>query len=452
MRPLRRSAFLLTGSLLAGINAFPMRTLRFSDPDFSSQLALLDRRAVPGAEVKATVESILEAVRTRGDEAVLELTHKYGGPRFTSPDQLRVTPQEFEAAKAAVPAQVREAIAGSHENVRQFGLHSRRADWKNRNAQGVEVGERFDPFERVGIYVPGGTAPLVSTAIMTCTLAAVAGVPQIVVTTPCDLNGTVNPALLYALEYAGATEVYKVGGAQAIAALAYGTASIPSVVKIYGPGNAYVVEAKRQVVGLVAIDLLPGPSEILVIADETANPAWIAADLLAQAEHGKNSAVVLVTDSQGLLDGVQREIDRQAATLSRASHLKEVLEGSTTLVLTADLEGAIDLCNRFAPEHTSVVTRDDDAVAARLRTSGAIFLGAWSPVAGGDFFAGPSHVLPTGGAGKSFPGLTVDQFQRRTSLVRFDEASLARSLKGIEAFAGVEGLDAHGRSASIRLE
>ncbi|HWL52426.1 MAG TPA: histidinol dehydrogenase [Chthoniobacteraceae bacterium] len=429
-----------------------MRTLRFSDGDFSLQLAALDRRATPAAEVEATVKEILRQVREEGDRALLALTEKFGGPRFASAEELRVTPQEFEAAKAAVPAQVREAIAASHENVRQFGLHSRRTDWSNRNAQGVEVGERFDPFERVGVYVPGGTAPLVSTAIMTCTLAAVAGVPEIVVTTPSDAEGNVNPALLYALEYAGATEVYKVGGAQAIGALACGTATIPPVVKIYGPGNAYVVEAKRQTVGLVAIDLLPGPSEILVLADETANPAWIAADLLAQAEHGKNSAVVLVTDSEAILEGVRREIDRQAATLSRASHLREVLEGSTTLVLVADLDAAIDLCNRFAPEHASVVTRDDDAVAARLRTCGAIFLGALSPVAGGDFFAGPSHVLPTGGAGKSFPGLTVDQFQRRTSLVRFDRASLARSLPGIEAFAGVEGLDAHGRSASIRLE
>ncbi len=429
-----------------------MRTLRPSDADYAQQLAALDRQAAPGDEVEKTVREIITRVRTEGDAALLDYTAQFGGPTLTDADALRVSEEEFQSAIASIPPEVREAIALSHENVRQFALRSRRDAWNARNAQGAEVGERFDPFERVGIYVPGGTAPLVSTAIMTCTLAAVAGVEQIVVTTPADASGKVNAALLYALRHAGATEVYKVGGAQAVAALAYGTGTIAPVAKVYGPGNAYVVEAKRQVFGRVGVDLLPGPSEILVIADESANPAWIAADLLAQAEHGHNSAVILVTPSEALPGAVEAEIERQAATLSRGVHIREVLEASTTLVLVRDLSEAVDLCNGYAPEHTSVVTREDDAIAARLRTSGAIVLGGYSPVAAGDFLAGPSHELPTGGAGKSFPGLTVDQFQRRTSLVRLDRDALERSLPTIETFAAIEGLDAHGRSAAIRLE
>ena len=428
-----------------------MRTLRFSDPDFSDSIRFLDRKAEPSAEVHATVADIVHRIREQGDAALFEFTQKFGGAKLTSAT-VRVSAQEIEAAVRRVSQKTKDAIAIAHLNVRSFAEKSRRHDWFGRNAQGVEVGERFDPFERVGIYVPGGTAPLVSTAVMTCTLASVAGVPEIVVATPAGPDGSVNDSLLYALQIAGATEIYKVGGAQAVAALAYGTESIQPVAKIYGPGNAYVVEAKRQVFGRVAVDLLPGPSEILVIADDSANPAWIASDLLAQAEHGHNSMVVLATDSAKLLAAVEREVESQAAQLSRAVHIQEVLEGSTFLVLVENIGAAVALCNGFAPEHASVVTAHDDAVAALLRTAGAIFLGGYSPVVGGDFVAGPSHELPTGGAGKSFPGLTVDQFQRRTSLVRFDIDSLRESLPVIQTFAAIEGLDAHGRSAEIRLE
>ena len=427
-----------------------MRTLRFSDPTFSDDIRFLDRHSAPGAEVHATVSSIVERVRSEGDAAVFELTRKFGGPSLTA-KTVRVSTAEFKAALKAVPQATRDAIAASHANVKSFAERSRRKDWSGRNAQGVQVGERFDPFQRVGIYVPGGTAPLVSTAVMTCTLASVAGVPEIVVTTPAGADGKVNDSLLYALQVTGATEVYKIGGAQAIAALAYGTASVAPVAKIYGPGNAYVVEAKRQVFGRVAVDLLPGPSEILVIADASANPAWVASDLLAQAEHGHNSVVVLATNSARLLAAVEKEVIAQAARLSRGQHVEEVLRDTTWLVLVKNLKDAVTLCNRFAPEHASVVTKDDDAIAAQLRTAGAIFLGGYSPVVGGDFVAGPSHELPTGGAGKSFPGLTVDQFQRRTSLVRFDAKSLKKSLPIIQTFSAIEGLDAHGRSAEIRL-
>jgi histidinol dehydrogenase len=286
---------------------------------------------------------------------------------------------------------------------------------------------------------------------MTVTIAAAAGVPEIVVTTPADATGKVHPALHYALNAAGATEIYPVGGAQAVAALAYGTDSIRPVQKIFGPGNAYVVEAKRQVFGQVAIDLLPGPSEVLVLADATANPAWVAADLLAQAEHGKGSQSVLVTPSARLLKSVEIEIRAQLQSLSRQQHLLGVLEKDCSLVLVKSLAEGIALANDFAPEHLSLVVKDETKVAAKIVTSGAIFLGGYSPVAAGDFLAGPSHTLPTGGAGKAFPGLMADMFQRRTSLVKLDRRSLAKSLRTIEQFSALEGLDAHGHSASIRL-
>ena len=404
----------------------PMRILRHSDPDFSSALGGLSRMSAPSPDVENSVREIIAAVRARGDAAVLELSEKFGGPKLRA-DQLRVSAAEFRDAKKNAGAETKSAVALAHENVRDFARRSLRKNWSAKNRQGVRVGERFDPFARVGIYVPGGTAPLVSTAIMTCTLAAAAGVPEIVVTTPADKTGAVNPALLYALEFAGATEVYKIGGAQAVAALAYGTETLAPTLKIFGPGNAYVVEAKRQVFGRVAVDLLPGPSEILILADSSANPAWIAADMLAQAEHGHGSAVVLATNSAKILRRVQQEFDAQLKTLSRQTHLSEV---SVTLVLVKSMADAVRLANDFAPEHLSISAKNEEALAAQIRTSGAIFLGGMSPVVGGDFVAGPSHELPTGGAGKSFPGLTVDQFQRRTSIVRFDEKSLRKSLPG----------------------
>jgi histidinol dehydrogenase len=286
---------------------------------------------------------------------------------------------------------------------------------------------------------------------MTVTLAAAAGVREIVVATPSDSEGRINDALLHALRISGATEIYKVGGAQAIAALAIGTQTIRSVQKIAGPGNAYVVEAKRQVFGEVAIDLLPGPSEVLVIADAKANPAWVAAELLAQAEHGKGSGIVLVTNSAKLLAAVHAQLTEQCAQLSRRDHLAGVLERDAYLVLVKSLADAVRLCNEYAPEHVSVMTEDPTSLAKEISTAGAIFLGAYSPVAAGDFLAGPSHTLPTGGGGKSFPGLMADMFQRRTSWVRMDEKALRKSLPIIEAFSALEGLDAHARSAAIRV-
>lgn len=422
-----------------------MKVLRYTDSYFTHSLAALKRNAEPSEDVRKTVSGIIADIRKRGDRALLELTAKFGGAKMKA-SQLLVS------EKPKVDAATQRAIAASFKNVFTFAKRSLRKNWTMRNAQGGMVGERFDPFQRVGIYVPGGTAPLVSTAVMTVTLAKAAGCPEIVVMTPCDKEGRVNAALLYALRHVGATEVYRAGGAQAVAALAYGTETIRPVQKIFGPGSPWVVEAKRQVFGQVAIDLLPGPSEILVLADSTASAAWVAADLLAQAEHGHKSSVLFVTDSAKLLIAVQQEIISQLTTLSRREYLMDVLKNDAALILVKSLKNAVSIANDFAPEHISIVTKNASKLASQIRTSGAIFLGGYSPVAAGDFVAGPSHTLPTGGAGKSFPGLTADMFQRRTSIVQLDKTSLKRSVATIEQFSKVEGLDAHGRSASIRFD
>ncbi|MFT4641657.1 MAG: histidinol dehydrogenase [Verrucomicrobiales bacterium] len=427
-----------------------MKIIRHTDADFSDQLAQLNRRAAPTPQVEATVSEILEAVRTGGDEALITLTKKFDGADLAK-GTLRVSPEEMTAACDAVSPEVREAVAAAKFNVERFAEESMRRDWSMTNAQGAEVGERFQPFQRVGVYVPGGSAPLVSTAIMTVTLATTAGVPEIVVTTPCDAYGNVNPALLYALSEAGAHEVYKIGGAQALAALAYGTDTILPVTKVFGPGNAYVMEAKRQVFGTVAVDLLPGPSEVLVLADETANPAFVAADLLAQAEHDPVSLIGLVTPSGALLEKVQKEVAKQKPFLSRVHIVDQVLERGTFLMQVQDFAQGVSVANGYAPEHLSLICEDEDKWLPEIRTSGGIFLGNYSPIAAGDFLAGPSHELPTGGAGKSFAGLTVDQFQRRTSVVKFDREAIAKSAPIISTFCGVEGLDAHANSAMIRL-
>ena len=427
-----------------------MRIVRPRDKNYAKFIRSLDRRARATPAVEKTVRDIIAAVEREGDAAVLRLTKKFGGPSLAAKD-LRMRSRELAAAWRSLDAPTRRALLAAHNNIRAFAARSLRKNWSSRNTQGAKVGERFDPFQRVGIYVPGGTAPLVSTALMTCTFAAAAGVPEIVAVTPAGKDGRVSKALLAALHLAGATEVYKVGGAQAVAALACGTKSIRPVAKIFGPGNSYVVEAKRQLFGRVAVDLLPGPSEILVIADRKANPAWVAADLLAQAEHGADSIALLLTDSAPLLKSVEREIDRQATQLTRGAILKKSLR-SAALVLVPHMTDAVKIANNFASEHVSLQVADPSKLAPKLTTSGAIFLGGYSPVAVGDFLAGPSHELPTGGAGKSFAGLTADQFQRRTSLVELSRASLRKSVPIVESFARVEGLDAHGRSASIRLE
>ncbi len=426
-----------------------MRVLRYTSKNYTRSLNALDRRAEPADDVRDTVTTILKDVRENGDKAVIALAKKFDKATLT-PKTLAVTTAEFAAAATGASAATKRHVKASHKNVLAFAKKSLRKDWSMKNAQGAEVGEIFLPFERVGCYVPGGTAPLISTAIMTVTLAAAAGVPEIVACTPCGPDGKVNPSLLYALHVAGATEVYKIGGAQAIAALAYGTKTIRPVAKIFGPGNRFVVEAKRQTIGSVAIDLLPGPSEILILADSSGNAAFIASDLLAQAEHGGDSQVCFITNSEKLLEDVQQEIKAQAKTLSRQTPIKNVLKNGTTLVLAESLEQGAEIANTYAPEHITLITRREKKIMPLIRTAGAIYLGNHSAVAVGDFLAGPSHTLPTGGAGKSFPGLTVDMFQKRTSIVRINPDAATKSAPIVSALASLEGLDAHAHSANIR--
>jgi histidinol dehydrogenase len=413
--------------------------------------SVLCRRYTPEEKLINQVSTILAEVRQRGDQALVEFARRFDRVDFI-PSELRISEPEIRLAADLVKPELVDALESARANVQAFATRGLRVDWVWKNAQGAEVGERFDPLGRVGIYVPAGTAPLVSTAIMTASLAAAAGVSEIVAVSPVGPEKAMNPGLLTALQMAGATEIYKIGGVQAIAALAFGTETIQSVYKIFGPGNAYVTEAKRQVFGYVAVDLVPGPSEIMVIADDTAVPAWVAADLLAQAEHGRGSVICLVALDPVVLEAVQVEIARQIDALARGVALSEVLEQNAFFVLAKDEEQAIAIANEFAPEHLSLVARHGEKMAAAILNAGAIFIGNFSPVVAGDFLAGPSHELPTGGAAKSFGGLTVDQFQRRTSIIRYDQDALSKSVSTISQFSEVEQLDAHGRSASIRFE
>ena len=430
-----------------------MNVLRHTDTGFARKLdRLTHTSSLFDPEIEQRARDILKAVRARGDAALLEFTERFDGAELTV-EQLTVSRAELFNAALAVEEPLRAAMALAGKNIAVFARRSLRRNWSVRNAQGAKVGEKFDPFQRVGIYVPGGKAPLASTALMTITLARAAGCPQIVVCTPCGKDGNVNPALLHAARMAGATEIYKVGGAQAIAAMAFGTSTVRRVQKIFGPGNAYVVAAKRLLFGQVAMDLLPGPSEVLVLADDTANARFAAADLLAQAEHGSgHERVWLVTPSLKLLRAVEKEIAKQLPKRTRREFIAKALAANGWLIQVKSLEQGINLANQLAPEHCEVMTRNARKVSERIITAGAIFLGHDSPTVLGDYVAGPSHTLPTGGAGASFAGLTVDQFQRRTSIVEYTPAALKKSLAAVEQFAAIEGLDAHGHSAAIRLE
>src|SRR2546423_2977428 len=429
-----------------------MNVLRFTEPGFAERVReLASASSLFDKTIEERTRGIIQGVYIRGDAALLEFTEQFDGAVLTV-DQLAVTKAEMMSASLKADAGLREAVEMAGRNIESFSRKSLRRNWSHRNAQAGTVGEKFDPFRRVGIYIPGGTAPLVSTALMTITLARVAGCPEIVVCTPCGKDGSINPAMLYAARSAGATEIYRVGGAQAIAAMAHGTATIRRAQKVFGPGNAYVVAAKRLLFGHVAIDLLPGPSEVLVLADDTARAKFVAADLLAQAEHGSgHERVWLVTTSSPLLRDVEREIDRQLPKLSRREFILRALSNNGWLIQVKTLEQGIDLVNQLAPEHCEIMTRNAANVGQRILTAGALFLGACSPTVLGDYVAGPSHELPTGGAGASFAGLTVDQFQRRTSVVEFNRVALKKSLATVRKFAEVEGLDAHGRSAEIRI-
>ncbi|MBK1790725.1 histidinol dehydrogenase [Persicirhabdus sediminis] len=428
-----------------------MKVLSYKDSEYTSFVATLDRRAIPEKGVEDLVSDIIANVKENGNQAVYEYTKKFDHLHLTD-ESLFVSADELAEAAASVDDDVKAAIEASRQNIHDFSRRSFRQNWSAENAQGVTFGERFTPYDRIAAYVPGGKAPLVSSALMTAAFAQAAGVKEIIAATPAGADGKVNPALLYALQQSGATEIIKVGGAQAIAALALGTQTVRPVEKIFGPGNSFVVEAKRQLVGAVSIDLLPGPSEVLIIADDSAVPEFIAADMLAQAEHGGDSIVGFVTTSDTLIAKVDAAIQDQLKSLSRANYMQTVLDNSTFCLQAKDLDEAMEICNAFAPEHLSLIVENEDSWLEKVKTAGAIYVGNMAAVAVGDFLAGPSHTLPTGGSGKSFSGIRADQFQRRTSIVRMDQAAVKKSVDHVETFARVEGLDAHGQSVRLRAD
>ena len=412
----------------------------------------LARSAFPEEAEKAAAE-VLAAIRAEGDAAVARYVEKFEGAHLT-PKRFRVTEKELAAAEAAVSPDLKRAVKDAYARVMRFSKASLRKPWTMKTPKGGTAGEFFSPMDRVGVYVPGGTAPLASTSVMTVTLAAAAGVKEIVACTPAGPTGTPNPVLLYALKLAGATEVYRVGGIQAIGLMAFGTKTVKKVQKIVGPGNAFVTAAKRQVYGYVGIDQVAGPSEIAVLADGTVSAQWVAADLLSQAEHGSGwEKSLLVTQSKAFAEEVKRALLAQTETMSRKALVQRVIDRDGILfVVTPTVEEGLELVNRFAPEHFEIMCKDATKLMKGVRSAGAVFAGAWTPESAGDFVAGPSHVLPTGGAANMFNGLTPDDFRRRHSFVAFTKGDLAQTKATIEAFARVEGLDAHGRAATIRFE
>lgn len=429
-----------------------MRFLQASSKTFQNDLAEFCRGSVVPKEISDSVAAILADVRTRGDEAVVYYAAKFDGAKLRARD-IRVKPAELAAAAKSLSAAERKAMVEAHANIVAFNKKSLPEDWMGKNKQGAEVGEKFDPIRRVGLYVPGGQVPLVSTVLMTATLAKIAGCPEIAVFTPSDASGKIAPGLLAALDLVGIDEVYRVGGVQAVGAMAYGTASIPAVDKVYGPGNAYVCEAKRQVFGTVGVDSLPGPSEVMVIADETARADFVAADLLAQAEHGSGrEKIYLVATSQAIVDRIVAEVKSQLKLITRSEKTQNVLNQGFLSVAVDSLAQAVAIANYVAPEHLELIVAEsaEKKLLKEITTAGAIMLGNHTPTALGDFTAGPSHVLPTGRAGRFFSGLRVADFQRRTSIIRYSKASIKKGNEVVAAFAAMERLDAHGRSVQIR--
>lgn len=409
------------------------------------------RPAFPEEAEKAAAQ-VLADIRRDGDKAVLAAVAKFEGFEATKASQLKVDLARVSAD--GIDPKIVRAVNDAHRRVLRFSKASLRKDWSMKTPRGGSAGEFFSPMDRVGVYIPGGTAPLASTSVMTVTLAKAAGVKEIVACTPAGRDGKVNPVLLYALKLAGATEIYRVGGIQAIGLMAFGTKTCRRVQKIAGPGNAFVTAAKRQVYGYVAIDQVAGPSEIAVLTDGSVDVRWIAADLLSQAEHGSGYEKSLcVCTSAKQAEAIRAEVLRQTETLSRKALVQRVIDRDGILIVVSKgVAEGLEVVNRFAPEHFEIMTKDALKVMKGVRSAGAVFAGAWTPESAGDFVAGPSHVLPTGGAANMFNGLTPDDFRRRHSFVAFTQKDLAETKSTIEAFAAVEGLDGHGRAATIRFD
>jgi len=412
--------------------------------------AIRDRSVALDEALVAEVTAIIKDVRTRGDAALIDYTARFDGVQM-QPFELRVPEEALHRSASQVDSFVLESLREAIQNVRAFHEHQREESWEINPAEGVRLGQRINPIARAGLYVPGGTAAYPSSVVMNVVPAQVAGVPRILVTTPPRTLAE-NPAVAAALVELNITEVYAVGGAQAIAALAYGTETMPRVNKITGPGNKYVAAAKKLVFGAVGIDSIAGPSEIVIIADDSARADFVAADLLAQAEHAEDASAILLTTSEDLARTASAEVTRQAALLPRRAIVERSLPAYGAIVLVVGLEQACAIANELAPEHLELMTNDDEAVAAQIREAGAIFFGPNTPEAVGDYLAGPNHVLPTGGAARFSSALGVYDFVKRTSLLHYSNEAIKRSAGRIAALAAAEGLDAHASSALIRLK
>lgn len=410
---------------------------------------ILNRDIRAEADVEAVVDGIIADVRARGDEALREYAKKFDGADL---DSLLVTKAEIDEAFAAVGEDFLTTLRMAAANIRAFHEHQVHKDFVINDTPGVVLGQKYTPIEKAGVYVPGGTAAYPSTVLMDVIPAKVAGVREIVMTTPAGKDGKVNPNILAAAAVAGIDKIVKSGGAQAVAALAYGTASVPAVDKIVGPGNIYVATAKRKVFGKVGIDMIAGPSEILVLADGGCNPAWVAADLLSQAEHDKLATAVLVTDSMDLAKAVQAELEVQIPQLPRAAIARESIDTNGKIIVTDDLTKAVEAANLIAPEHLELCVEDPFALLGQIRNAGSIFMGRNVPEALGDYFAGPNHTLPTSGTARFSSPLGVDDFVKKSSFLYYTREALGQVQSRIADFAEREGLHAHAKSVTIRYE
>ena len=412
---------------------------------------LLKRSPNQYGEYEARVAAIIEDVRNRKNEAVFEFTKRFDGCQLDA-SNIRVTKEEIEEAYDKIDVELLQVIRKAIENIRDFHNKQKQYSWFDSKPNGTILGQKVTPIEAVGVYVPGGTAAYPSSVLMNVIPAKVAGVNKIVMTTPPNKEGKVYEGTLVAANEAGVDEIYKVGGAQAIAALSFGTESIPKVDKVVGPGNIYVALAKKAVYGHVSIDSIAGPSEILVLADETANPRYVAADLLSQAEHDELASAILITTSRELADHVEREIEGFLETLSRKSILQKSLDNYGYILVAKSLEEAIDVTNEIASEHLEIVTKDPFMVMTKIKNAGAIFLGEYSSEPLGDYFAGPNHILPTNGTAKFFSPLSVDDFVKKSSIISYSREALEPVHKDIIQFAMSEGLTAHANSIAVRFE
>ena len=416
--------------------------------DWRSELdALCNRPAYPPAAEKAAAEIIAD-IRARGVEAICEYAEKFDHVKLTF-DQFRISEEEIEAAAGKVSAGNKKAIRTACRQVRAFAKETLPRNWKKKIRDGVIVGEQFNPLDRVGVYIPGGTAPLVSTVLHTAAIAKACGVKEIVAITPA---GGVHPETLFAMKCAGVTEIYRLGGIYGVAAITVGVPGIPKVQKLVGPGNAYVTAAKKLLYGEVGIDLVAGPSEILIIADKDANPEFIAADLLSQAEHGSGlEQAVLVSTDAALFDAVEKACLRQKSRLSREEIIDRVWEKGIFFINVPDLDRAAEVANLYAPEHLEVQCAEPEKMLPKLKAAGAVFLGPWTPEPVGDFCAGPSHVLPTASSALRFNGLESVSFFRRTSIVKYSKSALKREVEVVERFGAMEKLTAHGMAGTVRF-